>query len=115
MALVASACRNEAQPGEARASKESGRPAVAKAPLPPSAPKIPERDARALLDAWLTAQQAGDFARYEALYADRFEGVKRAGLRSERFDRQGWMRDRQKMFARPMHVEASEVAISTLA
>ncbi len=32
---------------------------------------------RNLIDTWLAAQNQGDFARYQALYAERFEGIKR--------------------------------------
>lgn len=50
-----------------------------------------EAAGRALLDAWLAAQNAGDFAAYEALYAQRFTGIKRVDARSQRFDRSGFV------------------------
>ncbi len=67
---------------------------------------------RALLDAWLAAQNQGQFAAYERLYAPRFTGIKRSGTRQARFDRDGWLRDRKGMFEQPMKVEADGVAVS---
>lgn len=66
---------------------------------------------RARLDAWLAAQNSGDAAAYTALYARKFTGVKRAGLRTSRFDRAGWIADRVRMFKRPMKVGAQDVGI----
>jgi hypothetical protein len=69
-------------------------------------------EARALVDAWLKAQNAGDFAAYSALYATRFTGVRRSGPRTVRLDRAGWMKDRARMFAKPMVVAAENVKIA---
>ena len=69
-------------------------------------------EATALVDHWIAAQNTGDFTAYDALYARRFEGVKRIGARSQSFDRDGWMRDRKRMFSKPMHVEAFNVAVN---
>ena len=38
-------------------------------------------DARAVVQRWLEAQNQGDFAAYEKLYAPRFTGVRRSGPR----------------------------------
>ena len=65
-----------------------------------------------LLAAWLAAQNAGDFAAYQGLYAEKMEGVKRVGPRTWRFDRKGWLADRERMFKRPMTVAARDVQIS---
>jgi hypothetical protein len=70
-----------------------------------------EAEVRALFQRWLGAQNAGDFRAYETLYADKFEGVKRAGTRTRRFPRAGWLEDRKAMFAKKMVVEASDVTI----
>lgn len=70
-----------------------------------------EAAAKALLDAWLQAQNRGDFASYEQLYAARFTGVKRSGERTRKLGRDGWMLDRAKMFRRPMQVDAANVTI----
>ena len=72
---------------------------------------VGERDVRAAVDHWLAAQNAGDFAAYEKLYASRFTGVRRSGPRTARFDRAGWMRDRARMFAKPMTVGAADVKV----
>lgn len=69
----------------------------------------------ALVDKWLAAQNGGDFAAYEKLYARKFTGVRRSGARSVSLDRAGWLRDRQRMFARPMKVSASDVRIAAAA
>ncbi len=68
-------------------------------------------ETRALLDAWLAAQNRGDFAAYEKLYAHKLTGVRRSGPRTVSLDRAGWMRDRQRMFQKPMKVTASEIRI----
>jgi ketosteroid isomerase-like protein len=69
-------------------------------------------EVRALVDAWLAAQNRGDFAAYDKLYATRFTGVRRSGTRSVSLDRKGWMADRARMFAKPMKVSASDLAVA---
>ncbi len=78
-------------------------------------PEVAEADVRALVDAWLRAQNGGDFAAYEALYAPRFTGIRRSGPRVRRFDRAGWVADRQAMFRTAMQVAARDVAVDTSA
>lgn len=76
--------------------------------------KVPAADQAAVqqvVDAWLAAQNGGDFAAYSALYADKMEGVKRVGARTWRFDRKGWLADRQRMFKNKMEVGARDVRI----
>jgi ketosteroid isomerase-like protein len=91
-----------AQPTEAELKK----PAAAKAPTP-----IAQEAVKALVDAWLAAQNKGDFAAYSGLYAAKFFGVKRAGQREERFDRERWLKDRQKMFQKPISVEMNDLQV----
>ncbi len=85
----------------------------------PPAPTVTARaelsasDAQAVVDAWVRAQNGGDFAAYQALYAQRFTGVKRAGPRVTRFDRAGWMTDRGVMFRSAMSVAMRDVTVST--
>jgi hypothetical protein len=69
-------------------------------------PSINEQrsDADTLLDEWVRAQNEGDFAAYRALYAPQFHGVRRSADRIARFDLDGWMADRARMFKNPMHV-----------
>ena len=71
---------------------------------PPAA--VPEAEIEKVLDAWLAAQNSGDFAAYQALYAERFSGIKRVGARTWKFDRKGWLADRGRMFKAPMTVAA---------
>ena len=77
----------------------------------PAAVPVDTAAVQALVDAWLAAQNGGDFAAYQALYADKMEGVKRVGPRTTRFDRAGWLADRERMFKHPMTVAAKDVAI----
>lgn len=70
-----------------------------------------EKEIRWLLDRWLTAQNSGDFDAYQTCYASRFQGVRRTGNRTLAFDRAGWMKDRGKMFKKPMFVRMDNAAM----
>lgn len=86
-------------------------PEPADAPLPAEAP-VDAAAVQQLVDAWLAAQNADDFAAYEKLYAPKMEGIKRAGPRTRRFDRAGWIADRKKMFdGKPMTVALRDLRI----
>lgn len=85
--------------------------AVAAADTSAGAAKLDDTPSRALVDAWLLAQNKGEFASYEGLYAARFTGIKRAGDRTRRFDRNKWLADRQRMFSRAMKVEAADLVV----
>jgi len=74
-------------------------------------PGLAQAPAQALVEGWLAAQNNGDFAAYEALYAARFTGIKRAGDRTSRLDRKKWLVDRQRMFTRAMKVEATDLLV----
>lgn len=71
-----------------------------------------EDEARALLDAWVEAQNKGDFSAYEALYAPRFQGVRRSGSSTAKLDRARWMKERERMFKRKTSVQARDVVIT---
>jgi hypothetical protein len=75
----------------------------------------PVGDARATLDAWLAAQNGGRYADYEALYAPAFHGVRRSGPKIIELNRDGWLRDRQRMFKKPMKVAIDKLAIEARA
>ncbi len=75
---------------------------------PPSASKM---EGQILLDRWLQAQNGGDFAAYSELYAQKFLGIKRAGARTKRYQRKGWLKDRGKMFKGKLKVKAKDVEI----
>jgi hypothetical protein len=64
-----------------------------------------------LVDEWLAAQNKGDFAGYQKLYAQKLEGIKRAGEKTWRFDKKGFLADRERMFKKPMTVEAKDVTV----
>lgn len=99
-----------AEPRAAESSPEAAQTPAASHPASVTE-AIPEAEIRARLDEWVAAQNEGDFARYSALYAERFEGVKRAEDRVYRFDHAGWLENRARMFQRPMTVAMSDVAI----
>jgi ketosteroid isomerase-like protein len=69
-------------------------------------------DARALIARWVEAQNQGDFAAYQSLYARTFTGVRRSGGRTVNLDREGWMRDRKRMFGKPMKVTVGDLQLS---
>jgi hypothetical protein len=71
----------------------------------------PHEEARAVLDRWLDAQNQGRFDDYRFYYEETFKGVRRSGVRTATFDRDGWMRDRKRMFEKPMTVAADNVHI----
>lgn len=87
-------------------------PAVA-IPAKAARAAIPDADVTALVDRWVDAQNKGDFAAYQALYATRFTGVRRSGSRSVDLDRDGWIADRAKMFKKKMTVSAADVDIAS--
>ena len=89
----------------------TGSGSDAEAPLPPQV-EVDKAAVQQTIDAWLAAQNGGDFAAYQALYADKMEGVKRVGARTWRFDRKGWLADRERMFKNKMTVTASDVTIA---
>jgi len=68
-------------------------------------------EAEAFLGRWLDAQNKGDFAAYQALYAESFRGVRTSGSSSVAMDRTKWMEDRARMFRKPMVVEATGVVM----
>lgn len=75
-------------------------------------PLVERAQVDALMTAWLEAQNSGAFDAYAALYTEDFKGVRRSGKQTVRLDRTGWLKDRKKMFARPMLVAARDVEIT---
>ncbi len=72
-----------------------------------------EAQARALVERWLAAQNEGDFAAYQQLYAAGFVGVRRSGTRVATLDRAGWLKERARMFKKRMTVEAADTRVET--
>lgn len=93
--------------GEAAKLPADSRPPAHDAERPPAdrADKIQLAEVEAVIASWRAAQNEGRFDEYTALYAQRFEGVKRSGERTRRFNRSGWLRDRKRMFRSPMQVQ----------
>lgn len=92
------------------APEESEAKGLGEALSPPST--IREDEARGLLQRWLAAQNEGDFDAYAALYATPMRGVRRSGERVRRFDREGWLEDRRRMFGASMRVAATDVRMN---
>lgn len=130
-AAGAGGCKSEEKPGStgnkptAVAAPAGSAAGSATPPASPAAsagaaaaavamPGLPDAEVRAVIASWLAAQNSGDFAAYQALYAEKMEGVKRVASRTWRYDRKGWLADRQRMFARPMKVEASALTVTSL-
>jgi len=67
---------------------------------------------RAFVGRWAAAQNAHDFAAYSALYAERFSGLKRVGSYAKRFDRRGWLKDREPMLQGSSSVRVSELQVT---
>jgi ketosteroid isomerase-like protein len=115
LGLASLGCEDE-RTGEARpeqaAAPASSAPAAETAPASRAVAAIPEPAVRDLVDRWVAAQNAGELDAYAASYASRFEGIKRAGPRTYRFDRASWLDDRRRMFARPMEVAIRDLEVS---
>ena len=103
-------------------SGSDAKPAPAAKPSPPAAPVVEakavvqsaqldvELQARRLVDAWLAAQNSGDFAAYGTLYAERFQGIRRTGDKTVRLPgKQVWLADRARMFERAMTVSIADL------
>jgi hypothetical protein len=114
VSFVLGGCSKARKPSPAHTDAASA--AVASAPSASvrtsARPALEEPAVKRLVDAWLAAQNDGDFAAYERLYAPRFTGVKRAGTRETTYDRDGWLADRKSMFAQPMRVTAEKLTFS---
>jgi len=109
-------CKGE-QPRPTQATSGSSSPSVGSVAPSASAARgsgtsFDEARAKNLVERWLKAQNEHDFAGYSALYAARFSGTKRVGNYSQRFDRAGWLRDRQPMFRDGVIVHASDLRFS---
>lgn len=65
-----------------------------------------------LLSRWVNTQNAGDFAGYSALYGSAFEGVRRSGDRQRIMRLSDWLKDRERMFKKPMTVRMDEVYLT---
>ena len=73
----------------------------------------PPVEITAFVDSWLAAQNQGDFRAYQALYAERFRGVRRTGERTVRMSRPTWMKERARMFETKTAVTAAAIDATT--
>jgi hypothetical protein len=113
------ACKSSGQEKSSRTTTSSDPPApvaISSRPTPTTAAVPPSsiEGARTLLATWLVAQNEHDFARYSALYAERFSGIKRVGKHTAWFNRKTWLDDRKGMFKPNASVAISDVEIKNL-
>lgn len=106
--LAVAACGSKKKQGSDETKSAAPAAAVETAATAKSKAPLDRARLQALLDAWLAAQNNGDFAAYSRLYAGKFYGVKRVGARTFRYNREGWLADRERMFKKKMTVEARE-------
>ena len=80
LALLVFACKSSTTGGKPPGEVGSAAPAQGSAhdAAPAPTPTLREADVRAMIGAWVTAQNTGNFAAYEQVYAHKLEGVKRA-------------------------------------
>lgn len=90
----------------AEAPEETTPEEEIKAPEPLDSAKV-----EALVKDWVKAQNDGDFAAYKASYADKFYGIKRVGPKTYKYDLDGWIKDRSRMFQKKMEVIAADIDI----
>jgi len=112
--LLCAACARREVPSAKPAPSSSVARAAASAEIPPDAGvagKLSETQVRELVEAWLAAQNSGDFKAYEKLYASRFTGVKRSGTYTRSFRRPDWLKDRAGMFSRKMTVSIDKLKV----
>ena len=76
-------------------------------PEEPAEPVVIDTEkAKASVLAWVKTQNEGDFDAYQGMYADKFQGIKRVGPKTFKYDRSGWVKDRGRMFKKKMEVQA---------
>jgi hypothetical protein len=92
-------------------TEPTGKAAAASPPTSELPPSISADEARNTLDVWVKVQNEGNFEGYQTLYASKFTGTKRVGAKKTDFAREGWLRDRQQMFAKPFTVRVSDVEV----
>jgi len=110
---TALACRsNEPTPAPKPRPATPAKTAPVIAP-PVAQPRVTKEQVTSVVERWRAAQVESNFDAYSALYAPTFHGIKRAGNKTSRFDRTGWMKDRREMFRRDMKVSVSDVRVFT--
>jgi len=95
---------------EAQASEEKAAPATtpATAEVAAAKPAEPATPAQRFIARWAETQNQSDLAAYEALYSKDFFGIRRAGKKTKRFERDEWLKDRARMFTKRMRVEVAD-------
>ena len=118
MLMTLPSCKNDDKKqssSQVEQNDKGSKPPSNKEPVAKSEPAaglVTEEKTRELVGAWVRAQNAGAFADYEKLYAERMLGIKRVGTRETSFDRKGWLEDRKAMFARPFTVEVNDLKVT---
>lgn len=98
-------------PKEPKPDRSPDRPSVPATPIEPEKEEIPDIERSQVVDLvkqWLKAQNEGEFSTYLDVYADTMVGIKRVGQEVSEFDRDGWERDRKRMFDDGVEVSITE-------
>jgi ketosteroid isomerase-like protein len=110
---LAVACKERSAPPVTRVGDAGPARAAASGDAAAPGDRAPaEAEVRALLDRWMVAQNRGDFDAYAVLYAAGFTGVRRSGASKVDLDRAAWLRDRKRMFDRPVAVTVDQVSVA---
>ncbi len=72
---------------------------------------ILDEEAKQFLNDWLASQNNSDYEAYSALYATKFEGVKRVGSKAYHYNQKKWLKDRARMFRKKVTVEADDIKV----
>ncbi len=99
---------NKTQPGETE-------PVTPTNTTDASVAAISTTEVLALVQSWVDAQNSGDFDAYSASYARRLTGIKRVGSKVRNYDREGWLKDRKRMFRKEMKVQALKLDVRSTA
>ncbi|AKT39502.1 nuclear transport factor 2 family protein [Chondromyces crocatus] len=112
LALALPACSDSSRPTASPAPTTSAQAAPTEVVNPHPAPAAKTGDeARALVDQWAAAQNEGKPEAYAALYAPKFEGVRRSGSRVWHLDRARWLKLREEAIQKKAEVKVSDVSV----
>lgn len=104
----------EDKKGTPEPDRSPDRPSVPATPVTAKSAEFERLDrgeVERLVKQWLNAQNQGDFEKYISLYAEEMIGIKRVGDQKSEFDREGWEKDRRRMFQKEMDVQISQVDV----
>lgn len=68
------------------------------------ATEITEEAVSSFVAEWFQAQNMGTYKKYAAMYSAHFIGIRRSGTKVQTFDHNSWLKDRKRLFSKPMIV-----------